>query len=404
MGKYDVVVVGAGPAGSCAAYELAQAGLNTVLLEKAQLPREKPCGGAVMYRGLRLLGRLPRRLAEREVYGLRFILPDGFDAQFKSKRLLGVTTNRSLFDEFLARRAESAGVELFELARVTRVEVGRDGATTVLSDGREFKSQFVVGADGVNTVVGRFLGIRPPRKDLHRVGLGMESDFRVGAERVVEACDGDPTVLQILPVEGRVSYGWVFPKREHLAIGIAGAGVHMHPLRPIFDGFVRQLERRFGFELIPEKRRVWFLGADGVNNVNVTDRVVLVGDAAGYVDPMMGEGIAYAMWSGVYAASVIVEAMNWGRYDAAFLARYEDKCRKAFGANFAMAEWAGTRGTSFAHAVLSRASHLNLSGEILCMLARGEIGYSHIPSVVLRKLPFEIPHILRDMIQSRYAA
>ena len=111
--SYDVIVVGAGPAGSIAAHDCAKAGLKTLLLEKFALPREKPCGGAVMYRGLHILkGHLPRHLIEQRMHGLRFVLPHSREVDFKSDKMIGITVFRERFDEYLARRAEGAGVEL----------------------------------------------------------------------------------------------------------------------------------------------------------------------------------------------------------------------------------------------------------------------------------------------------
>lgn len=402
---YDVIVVGAGPAGSVTAHDCATAGLKTLLLEKFSLPRDKPCGGAVMYRGLRILREgVPKGLVEQRVHGLRFTLPKGESAEFRSEKLLGITVFRNRFDEFLARRAATAGAEFLEQARVVSAISGKRGTTVQLSDGREFRSQFLVGADGVNSVVAKSLALRPDRKDLNRVGLGMESDFHVGAEGVLEAMNGDPSILSIVPAENRVSYGWVFPKMEHLSVGIAGAAAHMLSLRPMFDAFCRRMEEKIGVELTGAKRRTCFLGADGVVNKNVMDRVMLVGDAAGFVDPMMGEGIAYAMKSGVYAAEVILRALEEERHEEGFLKQYQDLCVKEFGANFRMAEWAGLRGTSFAEFVLTKASGHRLASEILAMLARGDIGYSAIPQTIVKSLPRELPDILRRIVQSRMAS
>ncbi|MFW9800686.1 MAG: NAD(P)/FAD-dependent oxidoreductase [Candidatus Thorarchaeota archaeon] len=401
---YDVIVVGAGPAGSVTAHDCARAGLRTLLLEKFSLPRDKPCGGAVMYRGLRILkDGVPKSLVEQRVHGLRFTLPKGDSAEFRSDKLLGITVFRSRFDEFLARRAATAGAEFLEQARVLGATSDRQGTTVRLSDGREFRSQFLIGADGANSVVAKSLALRPDRKDLTRVGLGMESDFHVGAEGVLEAMNGDPSILSIVPAENRVSYGWVFPKKEHLSVGIAGAAAHMFSLRPMFDAFCRKMEKEIGVELTAVKRRAWFLGADGVVNKNVMNRVILVGDAAGFVDPMMGEGIAYAMKSGVFAAEVILQALEEEKYGEGFLEQYQKLCVREFGANFRMAEWAGLRGTSFAEFVLTKASGHRLASEILAMLARGDIGYSAIPQTIVKSLPRELPDILRRIVQSRMA-
>ncbi|MHA2142225.1 MAG: NAD(P)/FAD-dependent oxidoreductase [Candidatus Thorarchaeota archaeon] len=399
---FDVIVVGAGPAGSITAHDCAKAGLKTLLLEKSKHPREKPCGGAVMYRGLHILrGKLPASLVERRITGLRFLLPNGESAEFSSEKLIGITVFRERFDEFLAKRAVDAGAELKELTKVKHASTGPQSAAVQTTDGEEIRARFLVGADGVNSVVAKSLGLRPPRKNLNRVGLGMESDFHVGEEGVMSATKDNPSILEIIPVEGRVAYGWMFPKREHLCIGIAGAAVHMYPLRPAFDFFQKKMEKRFGISLNLEKRRVHFLGADGISSKNVRDRALLVGDAAGFVDPMMGEGIAYAMKSGVHAADVITRAAESNRYDQHYLEQYHRLCKKEFEANFAMAEWAGLRGTLFAETVLKMAASYHLASNIMAKVARGEIGYSAIPYAVLKDLPREIPKYLKRRVRSR---
>jgi flavin-dependent dehydrogenase len=220
-------------------------------------------------------------------------------------------------------------------------------------------------------------------------------------EGAIEAFNGNPSILEIIPVEGRVAYGWIFPKREHLCIGIAGAAAHMYPLRPAFDSFRRKMEIRLGIPLNLEKRRVHFLGADGISSRNVQDRALLVGDAAGFVDPMMGEGIAYAMRSGVHAADVIARAAEAGRYDRHYLEQYHRLCKKEFEANFAMAEWAGLRGTFFAETILKMAASYHLASDIMAKVARGEIGYSAIPYAVLKDLPREIPRLLQRRVRAR---
>lgn len=400
--RYDVIVVGAGPAGAIAAHDCAKAGLSTLLLEKYKLPRHKPCGGAVMYRGLHILqGQLPKRIVEQRIHGLRFVLPSGEKAEFTSDKLIGITVFRNRFDEFLARRAEDAGAVLVEEARVTSASTDDSSATVMTKDRREFEAKVVIGADGVNSIVAKSLGLRPKRKNLNRVGLGMESDFFVGEEGVMKATGGNPSILEISPVEGRVSYGWVFPKRENLAIGIAGAAAHMYPLRPAFEQFHKKMAQQLGIDLVPTKPWTYFLGADGISSQNVRMRALLIGDAAGFVDPMMGEGIAYAMKSGVYAAQVVSSAFELNRFDREFLESYQQLCVKEFGGNFHMAEWAGLRGTSFAEAVLSKSSGYPFSSEIMAMIARGEIGYSDIPYIVLKSLPRELPGIIRHIVKSR---
>ena len=399
--SYDVVVVGAGPAGSVAAYESAKRGYNTLLLEKFPIPRVKACGGAVMYHGLRFInGEIPADVIERKIYGIRFGFNNGSASEFVSDKLIGITVFREKFDEYLARRAIQKGAEFIDNARVVRVSVSDNCAIVKLQDGRVFKSEFLIGADGVNSVTSRSLGLRPKRKDLTKYGLGMEADFHVGTAGVMRATQGNPSVIQILPVENRICYGWIFPKREHLAIGIAGGSGHMQSLRDCFDGFYKNIENKLGLKLNLIQRRTGFLGGDGLGNTNVTDRAILVGDAAGFVDPMMGEGIAYAMQSSVIAMDIINQANSEERFDAAALWNYHFLCHKAFSSHFQMAGWAGSKGISFASSLLPRINGHQLASDLMAMVARGEIGYSDLPYMTLRKLPKQLPTIIKHVVQS----
>jgi len=403
--SYDVVVVGAGPAGTIAAYESAKKGLKTLLLEKASIPREKACGGAVMYRGIRIVnGEIPREIIEQKIYGIRFGFHNGSSSEFISDKLIGITVFREKFDAYLSTRAVEAGAELLDSARVTHTSVSDDCATIQLQDGREFKSEFLIGADGVNSIVSRSLKLRPERKDLTKFGLGMEADFYVGSKGVMKATKGNPSVIEILPVENRISYGWIFPKREHLAIGIAGGSTLMRALRPDFDRFCKNLEKRLGIELKLEKRRTCFLGGDGLGSTNVTDRALLVGDAAGFVDPMMGEGIAYAMQSSKIAIDVLGQAIEENRYDADALWKFHHLCRKEFSSNFKMAGWAGSKGINHAANLLPRINGHKLASDLMAMVARGEIGYADIPFTAIKKLPRELPAIIKQVVQSHIQA
>lgn len=403
--KYDVIIVGAGPAGATAAYQAAMAGLDTLLLEKHSLPRIKPCGGAVMQRALNVIDeRIPPRIMERKIFGLKFVFPDSEEAEFVSKEKLGITVFRSKFDEFLARRAESRGATLLEEAEVVAACADEECATVRLRNGREFKGSYLIGADGVNSIVSRSLGLRPKRREPHSIGLGMETHVHVGEEAVMEAMNGRPEVLQIIPVKNRLSYGWVFAKKDHLAIGVAGASAHMHPLRPIFNRFHTRMESHLGIDLPIDKRYTYFLGGRGVLGPNVCKRAVLVGDAAGFVDPLMGEGIAYAMRSAVLAVNTIQECREKEWASAKHLMKYHDSCRQEFRGNFQVAEWFGLRGTSFAEWLLKKAEGHEISHKILAGLARGDIGYVDLPLIILRELPSELPSVIQKMVRSRISS
>jgi 2-polyprenyl-6-methoxyphenol hydroxylase-like FAD-dependent oxidoreductase len=125
-----------------------------------------------------------------------------------------------------------------------------------------------------------------------------------------------------------------------------------------------------------------------------------VGDAAGFIDPMMGEGIAYAMHSSKIALDVIDQAIAEGKHDSNALWKYHDYCKKAFSANFRMASWAGTQGINYAADLLPRINGHKLAADVMAMVARGEIGYADIPYVALKKIPRELPIIIKHVVQS----
>ncbi|MHA2020890.1 MAG: hypothetical protein ACW96N_04195, partial [Candidatus Thorarchaeota archaeon] len=110
---------------------------------------------------------------------------------------------------------------------------------------------------------------------------------------------------------------------------------------------------------------------------------------------------AYAMKSGVHAADVITRAAESGRWDEHYLEQYHRLCKNEFQANFAVAEWAGLRGTFFAETVLKMAASYHLASDIMAKVARGEIGYSAIPLIVLKDLPREIPRVLQRRVRAR---
>src|SRR5919198_3092524 len=149
MRSYDVIVVGAGPAGSTTAYHLAAAGASVLLVDRARFPRDKPCGGGVTLRAARLLPFSIDPVVEDVVH--RFELRLNYRSSFERARdePLCLMTQRRRLDEFLARKAEAAGAELRDGVTVTFA----DGDPVV--DGERVSGRVIVGADGVNGVTGR---------------------------------------------------------------------------------------------------------------------------------------------------------------------------------------------------------------------------------------------------------
>jgi geranylgeranyl reductase family protein len=283
---YDVIIVGAGPAGATSAYELTRAGLKVLLLEKKNLPRFKPCGGGL---SLKFLASLPFDLSKTvkgRVSRLRYLYDnsDPFEAEMEAQLAM---VNRSDFDFAIVSAAVAAGAELKDGLEVSGIEEQADGINVKTNKGF-FKTKYLVGADGVYTKIGAWSGLVKKRK----IGSALEVEL-AGLDHPQTALIGFGRVKE--------GYSWSFPKADHYSVGIGGR--HGENLRQELDSWLDCLgykgERNFKVygHALPEA----VVGARLQKG-----NILLVGDAAGLVNPLTGEGIRYAIQSGRIAASAIV--------------------------------------------------------------------------------------------------
>jgi geranylgeranyl reductase family protein len=287
MKRFDAVVVGAGPAGSVCAFRLASAGASVLLVDRARFPRDKPCGGGVT---LRALGQLPFAIdAVVEDVVDRFELRLRYGSAFERKGCgaLCYMTQRRRLDHFLAQRAAEAGAEFRDGIRFDL----RDGEPHV--DGERVEADAIVGADGVNGVTTRALGCD------HGHGVALEGNLPyncIDRERYAARL-----VFELGVVAG--GYGWVFPKGDHVNFGVAGWESEGPRLRT----HLRRLCEAHGVEAdeLTDLRgyRLPFRRAGSQLHKN---KVLLVGDAAGLVDPLSGDGMYEAFVSARLAADAIL--------------------------------------------------------------------------------------------------
>ncbi len=296
MPSYDVIVVGAGPAGAILSYELSREGMSVLLLEKEKLPRYKCCAGGVTAHCAALLDLDASDTVEDTIYsaGVTYKFKDEYVG--RSERPLAYMVMRSNFDNLLVEKAREKGTTIIDECRVMGLRMEDDGVTVMAERGR-FHARVVAGADGPYSAVARSLGIR--------VGTdGGPSTAAIEAEVAISAAEMEKHRATVSLDLGCIpgDYAWTFPKREHLSIGIGCSSPQSKKLKRQFGKFLAT--QRLGDYAIT-KFSGHLMPIRGVKSPLQQGRVLLLGDAAGLIDPLSGEGIYYAIWSAHLAAPVI---------------------------------------------------------------------------------------------------
>ncbi len=323
MERVDVLVVGAGPAGSTTAYRLARAGARVVLAERAPFPRDKPCGGGLTERALRELPVDVSPVVEHEVDRLELSLRYRSRITKRSRGRLVAMTQRIRLDAFLAEQAAAAGADLRDGLRVTSV---RDEGEQVVAETASgpIEASVVIGADGVNGVTARSAGLE--QKTVH--GVALEGNVPNGA--VPSGRYDGRAVIELGVVSG--GYAWVFPKGDHVNVGVGGWEHEGPRLRE----HLRRLCDEHGIAADDvESVRGYRLPLRRPGGVAARGRIALVGDAAGLVDPLSGDGMFEAFVSGRLAAAAALDVLE-GR--AAGVEPYAVALDRAIGAH-ASASW-----------------------------------------------------------------
>ncbi|MFC7307867.1 geranylgeranyl reductase family protein [Streptomyces monticola] len=286
------MVVGAGPAGASAAYAAAVAGRRVLLLEKAELPRYKTCGGGIIGPSRDALPpgfELPLR---DRVHAVTFALDGKYARTRRSKQMLFGLINRPEFDHQLVEAAQKAGAELRTGVTVSRVEQhgpavpDRRTAAVVLADGETLLGHAVVGADGSASRIGAHVGVK-----LDQVDLGLEVEVPVPPP-VAEDWAGR-VLIDWGPMPG--SYGWVFPKGDTLTVGVISARGEGAATKRYLEDFIARLGLA-GFEPSISSGHLTRCRSD--DSPLSRGRVLVCGDAAGLLEPWTREGISFALRSG----------------------------------------------------------------------------------------------------------
>jgi len=298
MGNFDVIVIGAGPAGSVLAEKTANSGLKTLVLEKEKLPRDKPCAGIIPPRVYRLIPEIPNDVVERNFKGYCVFSPSGIELRSKFLRE-GVIVDRKKFDFMLTKRAKDSGAEVIEGSKVKGIEIS-DKFKVITENGKEYYSEFLAGADGANSSVRRLLGI-----GYGNFALGVQYTFNLSNEIIDEKIGDWFEAYYGLMDYG---YGWVSPLNNKIKVGLGGMDDEFRktPKKYLDDFTGKFMEEKNikNLEIINFESHI--IPFEGPVNKPCAGNAVLIGDAGGFVNPLTGEGIYYAIKSAHLAADSVI--------------------------------------------------------------------------------------------------
>jgi geranylgeranyl reductase family protein len=294
--EWDVAVVGGGPAGLAAAIEAAGSGARTVVLERGVHPRYKTCGGGLIGTSLAVAGAHISVPAREQIGTVTVTLAGGRPFTRTDGRPLLAMVTREEFDDALRRAAEAAGVTIQPRCPVRGISQEPSHACARLADGTSVRARVLVGADGSAGVSGRYVGVSCGQVDL---GLELELPVTPGMQDEWRG----RVLLDWGPIPG--SYGWVFPKRDRLTVGVIAARGQGERTRQ----YLRDFTGRLGLAGFPPAQDSGHLTRCRQDDSPVRrGRVLVVGDAAGLLEPWTREGISFALRSGALAGTVAAAA------------------------------------------------------------------------------------------------
>jgi geranylgeranyl reductase family protein len=354
--EHDVIVVGAGPAGATAATALAQKGCDVLLLDRHQFPRDKACGDAVPTGAIEILYRLGMEEKIKEAVNrgefyplqqMRLVSPNGhmLEATFTKGKEGGESyvAPRMFFDAVIQQHAVDSGAQ-FRQARVQEPIIENDRVVGVRArdngDVKEFRSKVVIGADGVTSTIARRLRTKSERHvDGHRA---------VALRAYLDGIEEFPHQVEFYMYKGILpGYAWIFPTGKGQAN--IGLGMRLDYFRRTKKGLEDLLKQFLEMPAIRSRLKpdnklhdiaTWQLNFGSQKGLqHAFDGALLVGDAAGFINPLTGGGIHNALVSAQLAADTIINALSRGDYSRQNLKVYESLCHDALWGSMNRSYW-----------------------------------------------------------------
>lgn len=342
MVRYDAVICGAGPSGSTCAKYMAEKGLNIVVLEKSTFPRDKPCGGALrpsvieefdyVKQGIH---SIPHNICTRA----KMFSPTLKNfVDYRSDKAVLYNVQRIHFDALLADFARDAGAELRENSEVRRVMEKGGGYALQLKNGEEVLGKVIIGAGGMHDPVARYLRKKegmPEKWPKSDIGLVLVKEYDVPSNFILDKFGKEYTSYFHINFGNLRGYAWTFAKNNAINIGYGAFWDEMKKV-DIKEHFINYLaflkkEKLVPEDLKPNKQKGALIPLRGAIEKSYSHGMLVLGDAAGFVSPIGGDGIYYGMRSGAIAADVVDYAVKENKFGEAILSRYQQQWYKEWG-------------------------------------------------------------------------
>ncbi len=397
MKIFDVIVAGGGPAGATAAKLLGEAGVSTLLIDKSAFPRDKPCGGGISARALErfpylrsALDRIPTSWVKK----VHFESPSGFVVDYQSADPLYLMIRRCEFDNLLFSLARPHVETATGLVR--KVAIHHDHVS-VATESCEYQARMIIGCDGANSVVARAAGLRTGNvKNDYAIDMMEETP-----QQELSTAERDRIYIYYR-IRSHYGYGYVFPKTDHLNVGVGFKldyylanlrGEHYSHHR----SFVEDLKSKHVLEGQSNRAnfRAFPLPISGPLARTHTDRVLLAGDAGGFVNALTAEGIYYAMVSGELAARAVMRGQPSG-YERAWKQEIGDELAHSV----RLQKLLLADPTRVDRIVRAASRHAPLA-EILAHYATGAITHARFRSSMIRRA---LPIYMREKVRQVFHA
>jgi len=335
---YDVIIAGGGPAGSTAGYILSKAGLKVLIIDKSNFPRKKLCGGLITYKTIKLLervfGETASSLGEKGIIDFE---SDSYEIRNKHNIISKRTTRiplrfveRHNYDNFLLKKAQNKGATIAENERIVSIDIFK-GLVATLS-GQKFAAKIIIGADGVNSTVRRSFPVDLFGREDWKGNVASAHEIFVNRDNTGSQFTHPVLFFGFI----KWGYAWIFPGQNRLKIGMCG--LKSKNTKKLLTSFREFLSTIGSTGVDDQIISSYILPYGSFLPSPIFRNLLLVGDAAGFADPLLGEGIFFAQRSAELAAKAV---MDFIRKDISFdllKQTYLDSLQKYIYTEFVYAE------------------------------------------------------------------